>query len=67
MPTATLTFSLPDEQSDFDAAVRGRDALLVLWDIDQRCRSILKYGEPSEETSRLAQEIRDMIPGEMLQ
>lgn len=67
MPTATLTFELPDEQHEFDAAIRGREALVVLWDVDQRCRSLLKYGEPSEETSKLAQEIRDMIPGDMLQ
>ena len=66
MPTATLTFELPDEQHDFDAAIQGRDALVVLWDIDQRCRSLIKHGDPCEETRRLAEEIRAMIPAEML-
>jgi hypothetical protein len=64
---ATLTFSLPDEQGEFDAARLGSKALTTLWDIDQRCRSLLKHGDPSEETARLAEEIRGMIPGEMLE
>lgn len=63
---ATLTFTLPDEQGDFDAARLGRQALLVLWEIDQHCRSLVKHGEPTPEQARLAEQIRRMIPGEML-
>ena len=61
MPTATLRYKLPDEQNDFDAARLGRQMAATLWEIDQRCRSLVKHGEPSEETKRLADEIRDMI------
>ena len=61
MPIATLRFTLPDEQAEFAAAVQGQAAKAILWDIDQRCRAILKYSEPSEETARLAEEIREMI------
>lgn len=61
MPTATLRFRLPDEQNDFDAARLGRQMVATLWEIDQRCRSLLKHGEPSEETARLAEEIRQML------
>jgi hypothetical protein len=64
---ATLTFTLPDEQGEFDAARLGRSALSTLWGIDQRCRAICKHGEPSDETRRLAEEIRGMIPGELLE
>jgi hypothetical protein len=64
---ATLTFNLPDEQGEFDAARLGHKALTTLWDIDQRCRSLLKHGDPSDETARLAEEIRGMIPGELLE
>lgn len=67
MPKATLKFDLPDEQSDFDAAVFGREALSVLWDVDQRLRSLLKHGEPTEEQARLAEELRDMIPFHLLE
>lgn len=66
MPTITLRYTLPDEQAEFDAARLGAEARSILWDIDQRLRSVLKYGEPSDEARRLAEEIRGMIPGEML-
>ena len=61
MPIATLRFTLPGEQAEYDAARQGGEARALLWDIDQRCRAILKYSEPSEETARLAEEIREMI------
>ena len=55
---ATLSFTLPDEQADYDAARLGRKMVATIWEIDQRCRSLLKHGEPSEETRALAEEIR---------
>ena len=61
MPTATLRFALPEEQADFDAARLGRQMAATIWEIDQRCRSLLKHGEPSGETGRLAEEIRQLI------
>jgi len=63
---ATLTYTLPDEQADFDAARLGSEAMQVLWQIDQRLRSLLKHGEPTTEQAELAEEIRAMIPAEML-
>ena len=66
-PVATLRFNLPDEQGDFDAARLGSQALLALWEIDQKCRSLMKHGDPTPETRKLAEEIRGMIPGEMLE
>jgi hypothetical protein len=62
---ATLTFSLPDEQADYDAARLGRDALAALWEIDQHCRSVVKHGDPSEDAAALAQAIRGMISDEL--
>jgi hypothetical protein len=63
---ATLEFSLPEDQSDFDAARLGSKALIALWEIDQHCRSLLKHGEPTPEQAALAQEIRAMIDAELL-
>ena len=67
MPTLTITYQLPEEQAEYDAARLGRSALTTLWHIDQHCRSIVKHSEPSEETERLAEQIRAMIPGECLE
>ena len=61
MPTVTVTYTLPDEQHEYDAARLGRAACGTLWDIDQGLRSLLKHGEPSEQTAKLAEEIREMI------
>jgi hypothetical protein len=67
MPRATLTYQLPDEQGEFDAALAGSKAISALWDIDQACRSLLKHGEPTEGQAELAERIREMIPCELLE
>ena len=61
MPVATLTFTLPDEQADFDAAREGQAARSLIWQIDQHCRSLLKHGSPDAATRALASDIRQMI------
>jgi len=63
---AILKFSLPDEQAEFDAARLGSEAMQTLWQIDQTCRSLLKHGQPTAEERRLAEQIREMIPSELL-
>ena len=63
---AILKFRLPAEQAEYDAARLGGEAMQVLWQIDQTCRSLCKHGQPTAEERRLAEQIREMIPGEML-
>lgn len=67
MPTVTIRYTLPDEQAEFDAARLGRSALSTLWQIDQHCRAIIKHGDPPEEVEQLAEQIREMIPPEMME
>ena len=67
MLKATLKFDLPEDQGDFDAAMHGREALSALWDIDQRLRGLLKHGEQTEEQRQLAADVREMIPGHLLE
>jgi hypothetical protein len=64
---ATLSYTLPDDQGEYDAARLGRQALATLWEIDQHCRSLCKHGEPTAEERALAEEIRRMIDGELLE
>ena len=61
MPIATLKFNLPEEKSEYDLAIKGGDYYSALWEIDQRCRSITKYGEKID-VYELCDEIRNMIP-----
>jgi hypothetical protein len=63
---ATLSFTLPDEQAEFDAARLGSEALSTLWEIDQHCRTLLKHGDPTPEERTLAEAIRAMIGHELL-
>lgn len=67
MPIATLRFNLPEEELEFNAANQGRLAKIALWDIDQKLRSLLKHGEPTPAQAVLAEEIRGMIPYELLE
>jgi hypothetical protein len=66
---AILRFDLgdPDDERLHRYALAGRDALIALEVIDNRCRSILKHGEPSEETERVLEEIRSLIPHELVE
>jgi hypothetical protein len=66
MPRVTLTFDLPDERGSMQAALAGQDALLALWDIDNKCRGLLKHGNLPEETDQLIEEIRRLVPMELL-
>ena len=66
MPQVTIRFLLPDEQGEYDAARLGGKALLTLWEIDQRCRSLIRHGNPTPEERTLAEQIREMISSELL-
>jgi hypothetical protein len=61
MPTATLTYTLPEEQLEYDAAREGQAARSLIWAIDQHCRSLLKHGSPDAAARVLAADIRQMI------
>ena len=61
MPHVTLRYRLPDEQVELNAAMQGGDAKAVIWAVDQYCRGVLKHGEPSPETRRHLEEIRETL------
>ena len=61
MPKASLTFDLPEEQAEFSAAVQGRDARTLLWEIDQHCRSTIKYTDPPAAVRAALETIRELI------
>lgn len=74
MPRATLTFELPEDNAEFRAALAGREALAVLHEIDRVLRYKIKHGEfsPTQHgdlrfvSIKVLKEIRDLIPGELL-
>jgi hypothetical protein len=64
---ATLRFDLSDadDEREHRYALAGREALIALELIDNRCRAICKHGEPSEEVQAILEEIRRLIPHEL--
>jgi len=49
MPKATLTFDLPEEQSEFDIANNAGKYYSILWDLDQYLRNFIKYPSDHED------------------
>jgi len=47
--TATLTFTLPEEQEEFYLAAKGADWRIVVEDMDAHLRSKLKYEDLPED------------------
>ena len=47
--TATLTFTLPEEQEEFARAAQGSDWRMVVEDLDAHLRSRLKHEELPDE------------------
>jgi hypothetical protein len=61
MMRATLSFTLPDDSDEFDAALQGNDAIAALWQIESHCRSIMDHCDPDDDERRLANEVLLMI------
>jgi hypothetical protein len=61
MPHVILRYRLPDEQTEFTAAMQGRDAKSTIWEVDQYCRGVLKHGEPTEHVRFHIEHIRNLL------
>ncbi len=56
--TATLTFTLPDEQEEFYLAAKGADWRMVVEDTDGWLRSKLKHDDLTPEQDAAYEEAR---------
>ena len=62
MPTATLSFTLPEDGNALRTALKAGEMASLLWNLDQRLRSGLKHGWRQGETlDSVAEEIRREI------
>jgi hypothetical protein len=65
---ATLTFTLPDDEAEFDYALAGRDALIALQRINNWARELVKYGEITDDVRTVLEQLRrDKIPHELVE
>jgi hypothetical protein len=59
--TATLTFTLPEEQEEFYLAAKGADWRCVLEDMDAHLRGRLKHEELTPDADRALDESRQKL------
>jgi hypothetical protein len=64
MPRATLTFRLPDEESEFRDAVEGQRAKCIVMALDEHLREQIKGDELSHEIEVAFQELREWLRSE---
>lgn len=64
-PRAILTFSLPEEQEEFELAQSAGKLHTVLWELDQYLRSEIKYKEHKGPHLRCLEELREKLHGLM--
>ena len=60
-----LEFDLPEDEAEMRYAQAGLDALLVLNDLDQECRSRLKHGAGAfaDLDDKTIEAVRDWVRG----
>jgi hypothetical protein len=61
--TATLTFTLPEEQEEFDRAVQGSDWRIIVEDLDAHLRSRLKHEDLPDEVHAALDRARTHLYG----
>ena len=65
---ATLEFNLPEDQPEFNNAIKGGDWKHVCWQMDQYLRKHIKYDESlSEEQLRVYEGVREELYGFMVE
>lgn len=67
MPKATLTFQLPEEAAEFRITLNAGELHSALWELKERIRSFLKYEQLSESEVAKLEELRAMIPYDLLE
>jgi len=63
MPKATLKFNLPEEENEFNSALKGSDTRVVLNELDTYLRNKIKYEIDilKEDQIKTYQEIRNEL------
>jgi hypothetical protein len=59
MPKVTITFDLPEEQSEFDCAINAGNFKNAIWNFEQQLRSWYKYHHHFKTADDAIQGIRN--------
>jgi len=67
MAKGTLTFDLPEEQTEFDMANRAADMWAVLDDLDQELRNHFKWETHPDWDDKTVEEVRQILLDAMME
>ncbi|NBV92129.1 MAG: hypothetical protein EBR91_08175 [Flavobacteriia bacterium] len=56
---ATIEFNLPEDQHEYDIAIKASAMYNALWDVNSELRKVWKYEELNEDESNILGRIRD--------
>jgi len=57
---ANLEYNLPEDQEQFNVASKGMEWALLVWDLDQMVRKLMKY-HPEEYDTKTLDHVREEI------
>jgi|TARA_B100000959_G_C14989213_1_gene626996 hypothetical protein len=66
---AKLEYDLPEDQEQFNVAIKGMDWALLVWDINKMIGELLKYGVPvmtSPIEEQTAEQVLEHLRNELL-
>ena len=58
---AILEFELPDDKENFDAAAKGMDWALLVWDLDQQLRNWINDEELTDDPVHALEGVRELL------
>ena len=58
---AILEFELPDDKENFDAAAKGMEWALLVWDLDQQLRNWIKDEELTDDPIHVLESVRELL------
>ena len=63
-----LEFNLPEDQPEFNNAIKGGDWKHVCWEIDQYLRKEIKYNDDNSDYKiRVLEKVREELNGFMIE
>lgn len=61
MPEYILKFKIPEEETEFNYAVNGIKWFIVVWNLEQYLRQLLKYGHDFKSVDEAIEIIRNKL------
>ena len=58
---AILEFNLPEDQNEFEYATKGSEMFLILWNVKQEYRKLMKYHDLTETEYKLIEDLNNKL------